>query len=208
MLEKPVRATARHNVGPCDECTPTYTSDRCALLGALRGFPMKMTKADWERLKSREWMTPERLALFGRAGQRALRGMGPRFRHPANRGMVRRKRLRLNTRAAGRTGLHAIQWLALLDQSGRVCLKCGSRGRLHKDHIVPVLLGGPDTIENVQPLCHRCNQTKGASVADYRPDRLRRWAESPLAKHLKPFWAAHESRLEFDALGSAGGGSR
>ncbi|WP_074026129.1 HNH endonuclease [Actinomyces ihuae] len=30
------------------------------------------------------------------------------------------------------------------------------------DHIVPHALGGKDTIENVQVLCRRCNQSKGA----------------------------------------------
>jgi hypothetical protein len=60
------------------------------------------------------------------------------------------------------------QWLALLDASGGVCLACGAAGDLTVDHIIPLSLGGSNHIENIQPLCERCNCDKGATVRDYR----------------------------------------
>src|ERR1700733_1957780 len=43
--------------------------------------------------------------------------------------------------------------------------RCGSAKELHFDHIVPRSLGGSGSASNVELLCQRCNQAKGASVA-------------------------------------------
>lgn len=42
------------------------------------------------------------------------------------------------------------------------CRRCGSRERLEVDHIVSRGMGGPDTFENTQTLCHRCHLQKTA----------------------------------------------
>jgi transposase len=47
------------------------------------------------------------------------------------------------------------------------CQHCGTRNRLTIDHIVPVIGGGRNTLENLQTLCHRCNAKKGP-----RPNRV------------------------------------
>jgi uncharacterized protein YdaU (DUF1376 family) len=62
------------------------------------------------------------------------------------------------------------QWVALMKACGNKCLRCSSTEHIVKDHIVPIYLGGSDGIENLQPLCHRCNSTKGPESADIRPD--------------------------------------
>jgi hypothetical protein len=71
------------------------------------------------------------------------------------------------------------QWRALKAEHGR-CLGCGraeaeviAMGRkLVPDHIKPVSIGGANSIENLQPLCHgdgsSCNMLKSARWIDYR----------------------------------------
>lgn len=51
------------------------------------------------------------------------------------------------------------------------CVKCdGIYGLTHydRDHIKPVYQGGCNSIRNIQPLCAKCNASKGAESIDYR----------------------------------------
>jgi len=51
----------------------------------------------------------------------------------------------------------------LLDMGG-VCAECGCKtggaNGLEWDHIIPLAMGGGDTIENLQPLCRMCHRAK------------------------------------------------
>lgn len=51
------------------------------------------------------------------------------------------------------------------------CLACGRREpaiRLTVDHVIPLSLGGTNSLDNFQPLCADCNRRKGARLVDYR----------------------------------------
>jgi 5-methylcytosine-specific restriction endonuclease McrA len=50
----------------------------------------------------------------------------------------------------------------VFDRHGKKCLKCGSTKNIQIDHIVPVASGGENKIDNLQPLCKKCNSAKGA----------------------------------------------
>jgi 5-methylcytosine-specific restriction enzyme A len=68
------------------------------------------------------------------------------------------------------------EWIALKTQYDNRCLVCGKQEpeiELTVDHIIPLAKGGPNTINNIQPLCHLCNSLKGTDVKDYRPKRRR-----------------------------------
>lgn len=60
------------------------------------------------------------------------------------------------------------EWLALCDKYGNQCLVCGKKEHLTPDHVVPLSRGGSNDIENIQPLCLRCNLSKGTQNIDYR----------------------------------------
>lgn len=75
-----------------------------------------------------------------------------------------------------------IRWYDIADQLGMTCAICGCKvdptdtwqnangavcfGRKYPtvDHIIPLKLGGTDTMDNVQLTCKRCNSAKGATV--------------------------------------------
>lgn len=59
-------------------------------------------------------------------------------------------------------------WQRYLDLFGERCLACGSDSKLTVDHVVPLVKGGSNTIENLQGLCQPCNSSKGAKTYDFR----------------------------------------
>jgi hypothetical protein len=71
------------------------------------------------------------------------------------------------------------EWQALLAMFGYRCAACGvdaratREGFLTPDHVIPVCMGGPNTIDNIQPLCLDCNRRKNGRFIDYCPDWAR-----------------------------------
>ena len=68
------------------------------------------------------------------------------------------------------------QWADLVQRYEGKCVCCGSKAGegnpLTPDHVVPLAMGGANTIENLQPLCWRCNTVKGARCVDYRSEAV------------------------------------
>jgi 5-methylcytosine-specific restriction endonuclease McrA len=63
------------------------------------------------------------------------------------------------------------EWQALKTHYGNKCLCCGKSEpeiKLTRDHVIPLTQGGTDSIDNVQPLCARCNSKKNNKHIDYR----------------------------------------
>lgn len=50
---------------------------------------------------------------------------------------------------------------AVLDRDNHSCVRCSSTLYLEIDHAVPHGMGGLSVMENLQTLCHGCNQKKG-----------------------------------------------
>jgi 5-methylcytosine-specific restriction endonuclease McrA len=64
-----------------------------------------------------------------------------------------------------------VEWQALKAKYNFKCLCCGKQEpeiKLTRDHVHPLILGGSDSIDNIQPLCARCNSKKGFRQIDYR----------------------------------------
>lgn len=71
------------------------------------------------------------------------------------------------------------EWHNLCKFYNFYCLRCNRQFLFEKltiDHIKPVSKGGSSFIFNIQPLCNRCNNSKGDKEIDYRPT-LPDWIE-------------------------------
>ena len=50
-------------------------------------------------------------------------------------------------------------------RDGGACVRCGSKNKLHFDHIIPVAKGGGNVESNIQILCQPCNLKKSDKIA-------------------------------------------
>jgi 5-methylcytosine-specific restriction endonuclease McrA len=90
------------------------------------------------------------------------------------------------------------EWLSVCERYDYRCVLCGCLRPLTPDHVVPLMSGGSNFIQNIQPLCHPCNIIKRGTTMDYRtsdtlqPDYLT--GTSPGGNRMgqvpRPIWRA------------------
>ena len=76
---------------------------------------------------------------------------------------------RIMMRGVGGTHTFA-QWENLKAQYNWTCPCCKEaepKIKLTKDHIIPIIKGGSNNIENIQPLCFKCNRDKYTNIIKY-----------------------------------------
>ena len=60
------------------------------------------------------------------------------------------------------------EWDNLKKDFDNKCACCRADKKLFKDHIVSILIGGTNNIDNIQPLCTSCNSRKRQKVIRYK----------------------------------------
>jgi len=79
--------------------------------------------------------------------------------------------LRRRARKLSAEGSHTFrEWELLKKQYGFICLSCRKKEpdiKLTEDHINPLIKGGSDFIDNIQPLCINCNCKKHTKIINY-----------------------------------------
>ena len=85
--------------------------------------------------------------------------------------MNKRTKFRRKTAKLNNGGSHTLgEWENLKAQYNWICPCCGkseSEIQLTEDHIIPLNKGGSDNIENIQPLCLKCNSHKRTKIIKY-----------------------------------------
>lgn len=113
-----------------------------------------------ERVRRYTRNHPDRIAVYAKKYRQEHRDL---YYYHANKRRLLEK---------GNGGSHTYtEWTKLKESYGNICLRCGKSLRLSQDHVVPVTKFGRDDIENIQPLCHKCNRVKFNRTFDYRLER-------------------------------------
>jgi 5-methylcytosine-specific restriction endonuclease McrA len=90
----------------------------------------------------------------------------PRWKGGAKNTLIlnrKRRAIKLNSEGSHTLG----EWELLKKQYGFTCPSCKKSEpeiKLTADHIIPLLKGGSDYIENIQPLCQSCNSKKNTKL--------------------------------------------
>ena len=149
--------------GRCKECTRASNNR------------WKANNRERHRQGSAEWAkrNPDKVRAFGRRyanahkEQMAKNKSEWRKKNPDRHCAHNHKRRAM---IAGNGGSYTTdEWNALCNQYENRCLSCGAQDvKLTVDHVIPIIKGGHNSIDNIQPLCTSCNSKKGAQIIDYR----------------------------------------
>lgn len=153
--------------------------DREGYLNYLKDYYHKNKKQTQQKRREtlREWKRKNRSHVLRR--DKAYRERNPdKFRGYArkwrrkNKDKVVMYAQRRRARLLGADGNYTTrEWGRLKKQFSHQCLCCKKREpsiKLTVDHVVPISLGGSNSIDNIQPLCMSCNSSKGTNIIDYR----------------------------------------
>lgn len=128
--------------------------------------------ADYHRPTPRD---PEQRRAYNRAHYRANREQYKARQaawHDANPGYSSAAMNLRRARVAEVGGSYTPQeWEALKAHFNYRCLMCGQQEptiKLTVDHVVPIVRGGANSLDNLQPLCKSCNDRKHDKVLDLR----------------------------------------
>jgi 5-methylcytosine-specific restriction endonuclease McrA len=158
--------------GSCSDCykrfcARTSLQKRCSVcVNKARGLVGKITRPCEDC----------GVAITGTAALKRCKGCNKkRIRARANAGPQRRiRKHRQRARKFGVAYEH-INSTSVFETARWRCVLCGvrtlksKRGTAHPrapelDHVIPLSLGGPHTIDNVQLACRACNHSKGATI--------------------------------------------
>lgn len=134
---------------------------------AKRAYQKAWAEANADRLREKwaAWYQTNRPEILARQNARyAANPLPQRARSNAYRAANPKKNAAYQAawraRAAGATGSHTQEeWEALLRQFDGKCAYCGADATT-RDHVVPLIRGGADSIDNIAPACHSCNSSK------------------------------------------------
>lgn len=120
----------------------------------------------WRELHPEQAAEQSRRYYLKHTGAVKVRVLRYRAANPEKRTVLEQRR-RARKRGNGGTFTEE-EWQELCNALGNKCQCCGAEGKLTVDHIVPLSMGGSNSIDNLQPLCKSCNCRKHTRVVDYR----------------------------------------
>ncbi len=119
-------------------------------------------------LKAKRKMSRSHKALDRISGRKNPNWKGGISKNKEYRSWQKNKRNRIRQKLIKDGLSHTFrQWELLKSKYNNRCVNCGKKGKLTIDHIIPLSRGGSDLIENIQPLCKKCNFIKHVKTTNY-----------------------------------------
>lgn len=165
---------------------------------------VRASPADWKRLRpvlAEFFLIEEGFWSHERANKELIKagdlkrakadrsnaGNAVRWAPPDGDAAERGRHLRSGRLAAARDkGTHSqMEWECMKTFHSMRCVRCRADAELVKDHITPIYQGGSDAIDNIQPLCRKCNASKGPEATDHRKQGWRSAMEGGIKRLLK-----------------------
>lgn len=123
------------------------------------------TKEKMKESNTHYWLAKKRPEI---SGEKCHLWKDGRSKNKEWRSWISNKRNREKRNAEGS---HTFgEWELLKKQYNYICPCCGRKEpeiQLTQDHIIPLSRGGSDNIENIQPLCRKCNSKKHTKIIKY-----------------------------------------
>lgn len=132
-------------------------SKKCKLLAA-RMVKSSYKKSDKGAASEARWRNSPNKKKTDLKYRKSGKGRRSATRRTAR--LVRTDKYVLFRKRLGQTAPYRKLRKQLLDKF-RQCVSCESTDDLTIDHIIPMRMGGPHSIENLQVLCRSCNAKKG-----------------------------------------------
>lgn len=166
LREKDKRYYAGHREEIRARARAWYWANRDRHLKRIRDRRLKDIEA--VRRRDRNYYTANKCAIRQRCKERNYQPRDPEHHRRVAVVCTERRRAR---KAENGGSFTVNEWQQLCGRYNNVCLCCGcpaSERLLTVDHVVPISKGGTSNIDNIQPLCQRCNLLKGTKGTDYR----------------------------------------
>lgn len=145
----------------CDHCGGSMEGKRLNAVYCSRGCKTKAS--DQRRKDDGRAVTRDRARYPQEAERRRAEAREYLRRHPEKMRAVRRNRK--SRIKAKRFLILESEWRRMVARYRHCCAYCGSYSEvLHREHVIPIIRGGRDSIGNSLPACPPCNFRKKAKL--------------------------------------------
>lgn len=161
--EKCLEEYAKHR-NICKQCRADYVKQ------------WQSDNADIQKIKKKQWRDSNAEILKQKRKQKVLTDVQRQKQREHHRIYKAKHRIQYNIYDYKRRSIlkdagtfTEAEWTTLKEKYNNMCLACKCKScKLTIDHVLPLSLGGSNTIDNIQPLCGECNTRKNNKYIDYR----------------------------------------
>lgn len=157
----------------CDHCGKAFKKRSDHVARRKHVYCSRECSAAARRTPNARWRNPAQIRQYMQSysekNRDRINALARRW--GANNRPKKLANLRARRAAASVSQFTADDWERMKAFYAYRCLSCRQREpdiKLEADHIVPIKMGGSHSWDNLQPLCHPCNASKGIQVIDYR----------------------------------------